>query len=132
MKAPAKTEIKIKTVGALIDEMSSIRERRRAIAAEDAKLEKTYKALDEELIAAMDAQGTTKSTGTKASASISEIVVANKLDWMAFMAWMARTKNFQLVQQRVSDPAYRELRTQGKKIPGLEDFTKRSINLRNL
>jgi hypothetical protein len=132
MKAPAKTEIKIKTVGALIDEMSSIRERRRAIAAEDSELEKTYKALDEELIAAMDAQGTSKSTGKKASASISEIVVANKLDWMAFMAWMARTKNFQLVQQRVSDPAYRELRTQGKKIPGLEDFTKRSINLRNL
>ena len=132
MKAPAKTEIKIKTVGALIDEMSSIRERRRAIAAEDSELEKTYKALDEELIAAMDAQGTTKSTGAKASASISEVVVANKLDWMAFMAWMARTKNFQLVQQRVSDPAYRELRTQGKKIPGLEDFTKRSINLRNL
>lgn len=126
------TRPKIKTVGTLIDEMSNIREKRRSISEQDKELEKLYKTLEEELIAAMDAQGTSKSTGKLASAGISETVVANKLDWLAFMAWMARTKNFQLVQQRVSDPAYRELRTQGKVIPGLEDFTKRSINLRNI
>lgn len=123
---------KIKTVGTLIDEMSDIREKRRVLAAEDKVLESTYKILEEDLLAAMDAQGTTKSTGKLASAGIIEVLVANKVDWLEMMKWIARTKNFQLVQQRVSDPAYRELRTQGKVIPGLEDFTKRSINLRNL
>lgn len=121
-----------KPVGTLIDEMSRIREERRKLAEVDTELKKKYDAIEAELLEAMDAQGTVKSTGTLASASISETVIAQKLDWMEMMKWVAKTKNFQLVQQRVSEPAYRELRTQGKVIPGLEDFTKRGINLRNV
>ncbi len=37
-----------------------------------------------------------------------------------------------LVQKRVSDPAYRELRERGLVIPGLEDFTKRSLSINSL
>ena len=120
------------TLGSIIDRMSELREERRTLAEEDKKLKSEYDQLELSLIEALDKQGMVKGTGKVAGASVSENVVANKTDWMATMAWIAKTKNFQLVQQRISDPAYRELRALGKTIPGLEDFTKRSINLRNL
>ncbi len=122
----------MKTVGALIDQMSRLREERRVIAEQDKVLKAAYDATEMQLIEALDKQDTRKGEGKLASASIGEVVVAQKLDWNETMKWIARTKNFQLVQQRISDPAYRELRALGKVIPGLEDFTKRSINLRNL
>lgn len=124
---------RVVTVGSLIDTMSDLREQRRKLAEEDKKLKEQYDLIEQDLIAALDNQGMAKGTGRVASASVSEVVVASKTDWMEFMAWVAKTKNFQMVQQRVSDPAYREIRERsGKPIPGLEDFTKRSINLRNL
>lgn len=122
----------MKTVGALIDQMSRLREERRVVAEQDKALKAAYDAAELQLIEALDKQDSRKGEGKLASASISEVVVAQKLDWNKMMTWLARTKNFQLVQQRISDPAYRELRALGKVIPGLEDFTKRSINLRNL
>lgn len=122
----------MKTVGALIDQMSRLREERRVIAEQDKVLKAAYDATEMQLIEALDKQDTRKGEGKLASASIGEVVVAQKLNWNETMKWVARTKNFQLVQQRISDPAYRELRALGKIIPGLEDFTKRSINLRNL
>ncbi len=122
----------MKTVGALIDQMSRLREERRVIAEQDKVLKAAYDATELQLIEALDKQDTRKGEGKLASASIGEVVVAQKLNWNETMKWVARTKNFQLVQQRISDPAYRELRALGKVIPGLEDFTKRSINLRNL
>lgn len=122
----------MKTVGALIDQMSRLREERRVIAEQDKVLKAAYDATEMQLIEALDKQDTRKGEGKLASASIGEVVVAQKLNWNETMKWIARTKNFQLVQQRISDPAYRELRALGKVIPGLEDFTKRSINLRNL
>lgn len=124
---------KVATLGSLIDEMSEIREKRRVIASEDKVCKDRYDELEAELISALDKQGMAKGTGRKASASISTTVVAAKTDWDMFMTWLVKTKNTQLVQQRVSDPAYRELRERlGKAIPGLEDFEKRSVNLRNL
>ncbi len=122
----------MKTVGALIDQMSRLREERRVISEQDKALKAAYDAAEAQLIEALDKQDSRKGEGKLASASIGEVVVAQKLDWNETMKWIARTKNFQLVQQRISDPAYRELRALGKVIPGLEDFTKRSINLRNL
>lgn len=122
----------MKTVGALIDQMSRLREERRVVAEQDKVLKAAYDATEMQLIEALDKQDTRKGEGKLASASIGEVVVAQKLNWNETMKWVARTKNFQLVQQRISDPAYRELRALGKVIPGLEDFTKRSINLRNL
>ena len=120
------------TIGGLIDQMSALREERRKLDAQSAELQKASDVLETQLIELMDAEGTTKSTGHVASASIAETVEFNAQDWDSFMAYVAKTKQFHLVQRRVSAPSVRELFESKGNVPGLEPYTKRKISLRNL
>ena len=127
-----KTKTPPVTIGSLIDGMNGLRELRREIAAQDADLKKQYDAAEAQLLELLDGQNTTKGAGRTASASVSETVVFNTVDWEAFMDYLIKTKQKHLVQRRVSAPAVLELFTLKGKVPGLEPFTKRSINLRQL
>lgn len=127
-----KTKTAPVTIGSLIDGMNGLRELRREIAAQDADLKKQYDAAEAQLIELLDQQNTSKGAGRTASASVSETVVFNPVDWEAFMDYLIKTKQKHLVQRRVSAPAVLELFTLKGKVPGLEPFTKRSINLRQL
>ena len=119
------------TLGSLIDKMSEVREKRRAIAKQDEALKADYDAIEMQLIELMEAEGCPKATGKLASASISETTVFNTVDWEVFMAYLIKTKQGHLVQRRVSAPAVLELFTAKGVVPGLEPFNKKSINLRN-
>jgi len=125
MKAP--------TLGKLIDTLHDIREKRRELAEKDKLLSAQYAEAEAALMQRLDAEGTTKSTGKKATVSITEVVVAN-VNWD--LAWPLIAKNPQLVQRRCSDPAFRELYEQkGEKFMakyGFTPFVKRNLNLRNV
>jgi hypothetical protein len=118
------------TVGSLIDTMASLREQRRVLAKQDEELKAQYDATEAQLIEMMDGEECVKSTGKVASASISTTTVFNVADWDAFMAYLIKTKQTHLVQRRVSTPAVAEIFEKKGCVPGLEPFTKRSINLR--
>jgi hypothetical protein len=78
----------------------------------------------------MQANGIDKMTGKHASVSITSTVVANVEDWDAFGAYILKNKLLHMLQRRVSDPAYRELLDAGKKVPGVQPFNKKRLNLR--
>ena len=121
----------VMTLGAMIDNMFDIREQRRALGAEDKRLEADAKELEAKIIAKLDAEGTNRGASKKASATISESDEPNVVDWDKFCAFAKRTGNMHLFQRRVSAPAWRELRGLKKsEVPGLEVFKKRSLNLR--
>jgi hypothetical protein len=122
------------TVGSLIDKLDVIRARKRILQEEIDALTKEYGEIEVVLMARLDAEGVSKSTGKRATASISESVVGNVIDWE--LAWKLISKNPQLMQRRISDPAFRELCEQkGEKFMakyGFEPFVKRRLNLRSL
>jgi len=122
-----------KTIGGLADLMFDVREQKRIIEARMKPLEEQYNALEEELIKLLDEQNSTKGDGTKATVSLRVADVFNIEDRAALDKFIKRTGHFQLLQNRVSNPAVEELlSTSGKKeIPGLKKFTKKSINLRS-
>jgi hypothetical protein len=120
------------TVGSLIDAMHTVREARRAIAAQDKELSAQQADLEAQLLTLMDEEGVTKSTGKTATASISESTQFNVTDWDSFTTFMAKKKWFHLVQRRISAPSVREIFEKEGNVPGLEPFTKREIGLRNL
>lgn len=81
----------------------------------------------------MKAEGLEQSKGKKASVSFTSTTAAQvegDEGWTQLYAYIKKTGHFQLLQRRVSDPTYRELLEAGKKVPGLQPFTKVRINLR--
>jgi hypothetical protein len=125
--APAPAQL---TLGQKIDAMFDLREKKRALEAQVKELDGQYADLESQLMEDMASQGTDKLSGTKASVSITTTVAAQVEDWDSFLAYVYKMKYGHLLQRRVSDPAYRELLEQGKKVPGVQPFSKNRLNLR--
>lgn len=125
-------------LGQLIDDMFVIREKKREIETEIAKLEAEYKEIEERLLERMEKEGTSAARGKKASASVSMSTVGSVTDWSAVEQYIKKTGHFQLFQRRLSDGAYREiledLTKRGKPvaIPGIDSFTKKRVNVRTV
>jgi hypothetical protein len=129
-KTPKNVAQVANTIGGDIDAMFSLREKKRALEAAAKDLEGQATLIEERLMESMTASGVEKATGKLASVSISSNTVANVEDWDAFGAYIVKNKLLHLLQRRVSDPAYRELLDAGKKVPGVQPFTKKRLNLR--
>lgn len=134
-KAPAPAVL---TLGAAADKLWQLREDKRALDKQVKAIEDEIKVLTETTFGLLDAQDTRKGEGKRASIGVNYTTVANTEDWNAFMAFVVAGKRgdkmayTHLIQHRVSDPAYRELRGLGLVIPGLADFTKRSLSITSL
>lgn len=119
------------TIGSLADSMFVLREKKRVLEVEVKDLSKQLEEAEKQMLELLDAQGTTKGDGKKASVSITEAVVPNVTDWDLFWAFVIKGKHTHLLQNRVSAPAWREMCELKKAPPGVVAFTKRTINLRN-
>ena len=87
-------------------------------------------ALDSEVMEAMYQSGLEKTATKLGTVSISTSTVAQVEDWDKFLAYIYKNKYGHLLQRRVSDPAWRELQEQGKKVPGTTGFIKKRLNYR--
>ena len=120
------------TVGAKIDALHALREDKR-------QLEELLKAkaqevdlMENELIELMDQQNITKSTGSKATVSISTSVKPSVENWDAFYAYIHKNKYYHLLERRPSVTGCRELFDYKGAIPGVVPFTQRKLNIRSV
>ena len=120
------------TVGAKIDALHALREDKR-------QLEELLKAkaqeidlVENDLIEQMDQQNITKSTGSKATVSISTSVKPSVEDWDAFYAYIHKNKYYHLLERRPSVTGCRELFDHKGAIPGVVPFTQRKLNIRSV
>ena len=120
------------TVGAKIDALHALREDKR-------QLEELLKAkaqeidlMENELIELMDQQNISKSTGTKATVSITTSTKPSVEDWDAFYAFIHKNKYYHLLERRPSVTGCRELFDTKGKIPGVVPFTQRKLNIRSV
>jgi hypothetical protein len=120
------------TVGALIDQLWGTREVKRDIESQLKEVETRIAELNAQLMERMEQEGLDKASGTKATISVSTNTVAAVEDWDEFWKYILKNKYTHLLQRRVSDPAYRELLEAGKKVPGVQPFVKRSLNVRSI
>ena len=118
------------TIGSMTDELVKLREKKRSLESQVAEIEAEYAAIEQSLMDRLAEENLDKGTGKLGTVSISESTVGNVTDWDAVHAFIKKTGNFQLFQRRLSDPAFRELLELGKKVPGIETFTKKRLNLR--
>ncbi len=120
------------TVGVKIDVLHALREEKR-------QLEELLKAKAQEidlaendLIEQMDQQNITKSTGSRATVSISTSVKPSVEDWDAFYAYIHKNKYYHLLERRPSVTGCRELFDHKGAIPGVVPFTQRKLNIRSV
>lgn len=132
-KVAAVTEILLGngTIGGMTDRLVDLRDKKRELESEITKIEAEFAEISENLMARLDAEGTEKGAGKRGSVSISSSVVGNVTDWDALNAYIKKTGYFHLYQRRLSDPAVRELLESKGKVPGVEPFTKRRLNVRS-
>ena len=120
------------TVGAKIDALHALREDKR-------QLEELLKAkaqeidlVENDLIEQMDQQNITKSTGSKATVSITTSVKPSVEDWDAFYAFIHKNKYYHLLERRPSVTGCRELFDTKGAVPGVVPFTQRKLNIRSV
>jgi len=119
-------------LGLQIDALYKLKEELRAHQEVEKGIQERIAAAEAKLMETMEAEGVEKSTGKLATISISETVTGNVTDWDVFWGYILKTKNTQLLQRRVSDPAIRELFALKSSIPGVEPFTKKRLNVRKV
>ena len=116
----------------LIDRMDDLRQKRKPLDAESARLKKEYDELVEEVFKRLDATNSTGAKTKKASVSINETEVPVVKDIEAFVKWVSRTKNVHLFTAScISAPSWREicqLNPRHTPPPGTEVFTRRTLN----
>lgn len=110
--------------------MVEAREERRRIAARDKELIGEMKSLETELITRLDEQGMKKASGEAGTASITEQILPQVVDWDALYTHIHETESYFLLQRRPAAAAFRELHASGEEVPGIEPFTQRTISLR--
>lgn len=124
--------MKLETLGTQIDDLFHLRERKRELEAEVKRINVEMDEKEQILMMALDSSGgLSGARGGLASVALQERVVPQTEDWLTFTQFVRRTNKFELLEKRVSAPAFRELAAQrrDKTVPGLVPFTKRSILL---
>lgn len=121
-----------KKLGDLIDLGKKLEEERisfqREMDEKIAGMKAKEKEVDEAVLAALEAAGMEKGTGSSATATLNKSPVPTVKDWPALWAHIQKTGEFDLLEKRVGKTAYRERIDNGKRVPGVETFWQKSIS----
>lgn len=120
------------TIGVKIDQLYVLREQKRALEEQLKQLTGQMDDLSGQLIAQMDKEGVSKSTGSSATVSINVHTRPAVEDWDAFYAYIHRHKHYHLLERRPSVAGCMELLETKGKIPGVVPFTQRKLNMRSV
>lgn len=106
-------------ISELIDEILHVKEQRAELTAQDGDLAKKLRALEKDLMEAMNIAGTTKAASeTGHSCKMEKKSYPAIEDWNAFYAYVSDTKSYDLMHKRLSNTAFRDRWAAGEQIPG--------------
>lgn len=125
-----KKPVTVAAISKNIDKVFLLRKKKTELEAAMKDVEGQISDLDAEILEAMHMSGLEKTATKLGAVSVNTSTVAQVEDWDAFLAYIYKNKYGHLLQRRVSDPAWRELIEQGKKVPGTSPFTKKRLNYR--
>ncbi len=123
------TEININN---LIEKRADIKRETEQLNVRLKDLKSAQDEIDLALLKKMDAEGLSRTANGDYSVSINEDTVPDVDDWDALYNHIVLTRDFSLIQRRVSSTAYKELLKLGEGVPGLSPRTIRKINFRSL
>jgi hypothetical protein len=121
-----------RTLGACADRLFELRTAAAVLNHQLEELDAERKLVQEHLIDNLPKSEARGITGKHARATIVTKEVPTVKDWGKLYAMVIKTKDFSLLQRRVSDAAVRERWEAGKKVPGVEAFTTVAVSVTKL
>lgn len=131
MSTPAE-EMRPQTLGAMIDELYELREKKAALEKQAKAIADDMTIVEGRILSNLDSQDMTMGKGRSASAVLSETVIPKVDDWGDYYEYIKSQDALHLLQRRPATTALREMMEAGEEIPGVSTFTKRSISLRKV
>jgi hypothetical protein len=119
-------------INELIERRAFIKHQVDELNARLKELKEQQDTTDIELLKKMDAEGLSRTANAQYSVSINEDTVPEVVNWDSVYEHVVATRDFSLIQRRISSTAYKELLKLGEGVPGLEPRTIRKINFRSL
>ncbi len=119
-------------INELIEKRAEIKRETEQLNVRLKDLKSAQDEIDLALLKKMDAEGLSRTANGDYSVSINEDTVPDVDDWDALYNHIISTRDFSLIQRRVSSTAYKELLKLGEGVPGLSPRTIRKINFRSL
>jgi hypothetical protein len=116
-------------LGELIDTLYATRQQRleQTKIVDELKVQETK--LREDILAALDGEGMAKASGTHATCGVKTSIEPVPNDWDLIHDFIRRENRFDLVQKRLSAPAWRGLLEAGITVPGTEQIMVRDLSL---
>lgn len=118
-----------KKLGELIDDLFKTRTDRLALDKQVKALKSTETELREQILTKLDEQGMAKGSGLTATCGINTSIEPVCADWEKIHEYIRTENRFDLVQKRLSAPAWRGLLEDGIQVPGTEQMTVRDLSL---
>jgi len=120
-----------RNLNALLDELASVRGEIKGLQEQEKVLKLRQNDLDSEIIRKMEDQGLDQIANDLCTVSKKKEIVPTVEDWDVLHQHILDTKQFELLQKRMSATAFRELLQMGTPVPGVKATELTKINFRS-
>lgn len=117
-----------KTHGACADRLYRLRQEKSKLTKKVGDIQAEITALKNHLIDQLPHADSTGVIGKLATVRITQEDIPTPKDWTKIYRYIHRYKSWHLMQRRLSKAAIKELWKDGKKVPGVEIFTKFDVS----
>lgn len=118
------------SIGSLIDSYVARKNACEDLSAQLKAMEAEKDAIEYKILTAMEDAGIDRTGNSKATVTRKVDLYGKITDMAAFMGWCVANGRPDMVQKRISDPAFREVYTQqGEYPPGTDGFMKAKITI---
>jgi hypothetical protein len=119
------------TINKLLDELTDVRGQVRALQEQERDLKRRQSDIEISLVSQLENQGVDRVGNNACTVSIKKEIVPTVEDWDQVHQHIIDTKQFELLQKRMSSVAFRELLTMGMNVPGVKPTELTRINFRS-
>lgn len=118
-------------IGPEVDKLDKLRNEVSKLNKQLEEVRKAKTAQENKVMSLLEEQGLEMGAGTAITASIVEEEIGSLKDWEKFFQFARRQNAPELIQHRISQPAFREMlqHRKGKQIPGTELVTLKKLSV---
>lgn len=119
----------VSNLGALIDQLYATRQQRLELTRQVDDFKTKEVMLRGDILKILEETGLAKASGQTATCGVTTKVEPQVTDWDQVHAWIRINNRFDLLQKRISAPAWRDLQADNTLVPGTEPVVVTDLSL---